>query len=276
MRKLLARVDFWFWVLAYLVLYGFIHYRPSFPWFGGFTISVTNEQLPTAILIFSLCASSIYAYWFLLLPVTRQSNIFSRGIERLFQIVFVITLLFSGWFILHYTHKLALSDELLRCLGKSTSPSTGALVDSLHFVTSYHLLLFVFFYTLLDFVVIFSTDAVVKSKFKTLVWVIDMPIVISVLFISFVLKDPLGEHFPYVEAAVLSFLMLSGSLSSIVLETWEIRIPIAATATAMAAPPADPQLSAGNAQGNQTGTTAMSAPPDPEDSGGRAPKNESQ
>jgi hypothetical protein len=194
----------------------------------GFTIDVTNnEKLPTAILIFFLCASSIYAYFFLLIPVTRQTKtIFNRSRydEWLFHGLFVISAVFAGGFILYHTYTLTLTDDILKSLSATGRPSAGQVADGLYFVKSWHLVILVMLNTALDASVILSSDPLVKSKFITLVSVIDFPIVISVLFIWLVLKDPLGEHFPYVEAAVLSFLMLAGSLASIVLEALDIRI----------------------------------------------------
>jgi hypothetical protein len=232
MPKLVKRADFWFWTAALSILAFIVRCKPSHSFNDEWTFEVSNGKLPFAIVLFSLFFSAIYAYCFLLLPVTAKADLIfgdmsvSHSYKKkfLFHSVYAVTGVFSGCLILYYIYILFLPNPV-EFLSKVPNIRPAILADSVYIVNYHHLAMIVTLYAFLDASVLLANDIDIKRRFKTLLYVIDCPVVLSMIYISVFLVRPLGEHFHYFAAGVLSFQLVAGNLAVVVLEAWEIKIP---------------------------------------------------
>ena len=215
---------YWIGVISGLIL--ILALRRDIPLiFFGATIPISENTIPGIIIAVSILATALWSYAFLLLPIHNTEETFRD--KPTCKVVFFLlcygTLIAA--FLLVFVYGIALKDgahEFGYSAIRKTFAEAGGPGILLH---EYHLIAFVAVYTAMDsLVAVACTNERQKRQFADVVIFVDLPILLSMAFVQFVLKPKIGLSFHIFEAGVVSFQLIAGSLSVIGFEVLEDRV----------------------------------------------------
>jgi hypothetical protein len=231
-----------YWMFVISVFVAVLLTRSDVPLFiYDLKIPIAEETLPGLIIAFSILVTAIWSYIFLLLPMHKTKETFYG--KPTCKIVF--------FFLCYFTLVAAIFLFVVYCValkGNASEVSYAAIRKVFSeaspygsFLHEHHLILFVLLYTIMDgLVAVACTDERQKRQFADVVIFVDIPILLSMAFIEFVLKPRIGSSFYLFQAGVVSFQLIAGSLSVIGLEVLEDRIDDARRASVHTDPSAGP------------------------------------
>ena len=235
---------YWFGCLVVLAIV--IRFVPELPLPFQHKITINENTIPGIVIAFSILATAIWSYLFLLLPVHSMKDIFDDKPTCRYVFNGLYYSLFWASLFLVYVYLEALKGPAA-VLGAAAVKQ--AFADSVPIfgtlLNDFHLILFVAAYTVMDAIVAEAcTDERKRRQFSDVVIFVDLPIFCTMVFIEVFLRPMIGLSFYYFEAGVVSFQLIFGSLSVVGFDVLEDEIERAGKA--QTAPIPEPIVTVGD------------------------------
>lgn len=187
-------------------------------------ISIKGDAIPAVIMIISIVATSLFTFIFVLVNVL-ESQIF-RGKRHQLRALLVLAVLSGAFsYFIASDYYSAASDARL-CAPDALAKLSNESNSFTRFLRDYHLMIFIIFYLAIDFLVwVTSSEDSDKNLFGGIVIFIDIPILVTITFVTLAVQPVLGQRGFYIfEAGVISFQLFAGSLFAVGLEYFDKRI----------------------------------------------------
>lgn len=188
----------------------------------GRSITIDSDRLPAVIILYAIIVTTIWSYIFLLWPIAENRTFKGQHwcIRYLFQGLLVLSFIVSLGLSIYYF--LAASDPSLTAVDslKELAKIAGPFAN---FARAIHLVFFIFVYSLIDLLIAHASKGKSgEGRFASIFWFIDIPIFLTMLFVTTILGRILDDKSFYIfEAGVVSFQLIAGSLSVVGLEYFD-------------------------------------------------------
>lgn len=212
-----------YWGAVSLVFAAYILRAVPLPIGFGRQLTVSSQTIPALIVMFAIGATSVWSYWFLNVPMIKRTFNDSSFSSISFHVLFGLSVIGSGILFFVYLYAVAVSDanNATPHVLDEVFAQLGPIGNALHTV---HLMLFVGIYTMMDWIAArCAGDDDDRNLFSSIVMFVDVPILITMLFVTFVLRPALQGYAYFFEAGVISFQLIAGSLAVVGLEYFEKR-----------------------------------------------------
>lgn len=222
-RYLLVHKQTWYWGALCLAFTLYIVLKMPLRVGFGKQLTISSQTIPALIVMFAISSTSIWSYWFLLAPVVRTFKRQGSLSSVTFQCLFWTANVSSAILFVVYGYSVVVSDvhNGTQHVLDDVFAQLGVIGNILH---SIHLVLFVGIYTLMDWIVArFGDDDDDRAMFSSVVMFVDVPILLTMIVITTVLRPALGGYAYFFEAGAISFQLIAGSLAVVGLEYLEKR-----------------------------------------------------